>query len=91
VYNGDYSNSPYGNVTDYWVFLHDDALAEPVLELACRYGWWPLDTEPPDGPGPTPANSCAGFEATRPAGTSAPAGLSWEDDRRPRWHAASRR
>jgi hypothetical protein len=57
-YDGDGKDSPYRHVTDYWVFLHDEALAEPVLELAVRYGWWPaVDAEAPAGPGPAPAGS----------------------------------
>jgi hypothetical protein len=54
-YNGDGRDSPYRHVTDYWVFLHDDALAEPVLELALRYGYWPEASDAPAGPGPAPA------------------------------------
>src|SRR5262249_53795171 len=37
-HDGDYHDGDRGFVTDYWHFLHDDALAEPVLELAVRYG-----------------------------------------------------
>jgi hypothetical protein len=56
-HDGDYyQGGGQGFVTDYWHFLHDQALAEPLLELAIRYGWWPM-VEAPAEPGLAPAGS----------------------------------
>jgi hypothetical protein len=64
-YDGEGRDSPYRHVTDFWVFSHDDALFEPVLELALSYGWWPDWGGPPPGEA---AGAAAGPEPAPAAG-----------------------